>query len=609
MDTPIGDYGLISDCHSAALVSRSGSVDWLCWPRFDRPSIFARLLDDDGGHFSIRPSSDARSSRRYVEDTMVLETTFESSAGTVVLTDALAIGKNERGHELGADSPHVLMRKVECTQGQVDIEVEYAPRTEYGLVQPLMVAHDGAIRAQGGADVLVLATPVPLDLGVSGADGRVTLGAGDTLSFALHYSTTSEPEPQAWSSAAITDRLADTVAGWKTWSEMHQGYEGPWRDLVWLSGRVLQALTYQPTGAIVAAPTTSLPEDVGGERNWDYRYAWIRDASLTLVALWVAACPDESHYFLKYMTGAAASEIGRGYVQIMFGVGGEHDLSERALPHLKGWRNSSPVRIGNGAWDQRQLDVYGELLNAIYRLSDVVGELDDPTRDFLGALVDAAAANWEDPDHGIWEMRGEPQHFLHSKLMCWVALDRGIELAARLGAEDKVEAWSKVRDEIGTAILERGWSDEAGAFTQALGSTELDASVLMMPIVGFIDAKDDRMLSTIAAIEDRLTDDHGLVFRYRSPDGLEGEEGTFLLCTFWLAQAYALSAQVERAKETFERAAAFVNDLGLLAEEVDPETGELLGNFPQAFSHVGLVNAAWAISQAEKGLTPGGGPL
>ncbi len=336
----------------------------------------------------------------------------------------------------------------------------------------------------------------------------------------------------------------------------------------------------------------------------------MRDASLTLEALWVAACPDEATSFFSYMAGASASQMRRGEdLQIMFGIGGERDLSERELPHLTGWRNSRPVRVGNGAWNQRQLDVYGELLNAAYRLSEQLDGLDPSTAAFLVDVAEAAATRWGQTDQGLWEQRGEPQHFVYSKLMCWVALDRAIYLADRLAAGDRVERWNKIRAEIKEAILERGWSERAQAFTQAFDSDDLDAANLMMPIMGFIAADDPRMLATIKATEERLTDDHGLVFRYKSHDGLEGEEGTFLLCTFWLAQVQALAGHIEDARATFEKAIGYANDVGLLAEEVDPTTRELLGNLPQAFSHIGLVNAAWAISQAEKGLSPGGSPL
>ena len=608
--SPISDYALLSDCHSAALVTRDGSVDWLCWPRFDRPSIFARLLDDDAGHFSIHAAETTKSTRRYLDGTMVLETAFVTATGTVTVTDALAVGRNERGHELGAESPHVLLRKVTCTEGRADVEIEYSPRPEYGLIFPVLTNVEGAIAARGGADVLVLSTSMELE--IEGADSRaiLPLKEGQSVGFALAHSQSWDKAPPVWDQAEVDKRLDDTIAAWRSWSELHQAYDGPWREIVHTSGRVLQALTFQPTGAICAAATTSLPEEEGGERNWDYRYAWVRDASLTLEALWVAACPDEAEQFFAYLAGASASQVRRGLdLQIMFGVGGERDLSERILPHLSGWRNSRPVRVGNGAWNQRQIDVYGELLNAAYRLSDQWTELEPNTRSFLVDIADAAATRWEETDQGLWEQRGDPQHFLYSKLMCWVALDRAIYLADRLDAIDRVDAWQKRRAEIEDAILQRGWSENAQAFTQAFGSDELDAANLMMPIMGFIPADDPRMLATIRAIEERLTDDHGLVYRYKSHDGLEGEEGTFLLCTFWLAQAQALAGEIERAKTTFEKAVGYANDLGLLAEEVDPSTKELLGNFPQAFSHIGLVNAAWAIAQAEKGLSPGGSPL
>jgi alpha,alpha-trehalase len=609
-DRPISDYALISDCHSAALVGMEGSIDWVCFPRFDRPSIFGRLLDGDAGHWSIRPVEIRNASRRYRDESMVLETSFVTPKGRATVTDALVVGRNERGHDLGSDSPHLLVRAVTCAEGAVDFEFEYAPRPEYGLIFPVMSEVDGGVFARGGADVLCLSSPIALSIDGSDARCHFSLSDGESIAFALNYAQSWEQAPRFWSGDEIAERLGDTIEAWNTWSSMHQNYEGPWRDLVHQSGRVLQALTYQPTGAIVAAATTSLPEEVGGERNWDYRYSWVRDASLTLEALWVAACPDEAHNFFAYMAGASAAQIRHGSdLQIMFGIGGERDLTERELPHLSGWRDSRPVRVGNGAWSQRQIDVYGELLNAAYRLSDQWEELEPTTTSFLIDVADAAAARWQEPDQGIWEVRGGPQHFLYSKLMCWVALDRAIYLADRLGAGDRLDFWTKTRDEIKDAILERGWSEPAQSFTQAFGSEELDASNLMMPIMGFLPADDPRMVATVRAIEERLTDDRGLVFRYKAADGLEGEEGTFLLCTFWLAQAQALAGEVERAKETFERAAVFANDVGLLAEEVDPNTKELLGNFPQAFSHIGLVNAAWAISQAEKGLTPGGSPL
>jgi GH15 family glucan-1,4-alpha-glucosidase len=619
--TPIADYALLSDRHSAALVSRDGSIDWLCLPRFDSPSIFGRLLGETAGHWSIRAKSATRVSRRYLDRTMVLETTFFTPTGTVVITDALAMGEGNRGHQLGKDAPHVLLRRATCVEGEVALSLEYVARPQYGTVHPILHAVDGGVAASVGPDELVLSSPVSLTIDQSAASGRPRLRRGESAGFALQQKTRDENASlEVWSQADIGARLQDTVAAWESWSKLHQAYVGPWRDLVHHSGRVLQSLSFAPTGAICAAATTSLPEVVGGARNWDYRYAWVRDASFTIQALWVAACPDEADQFFDYVTTSAAGSLERGGdLQIMFGVGGERDLTEHELPHLEGWRRSSPVRVGNGAWTQRQLDVYGELLGAVDRLSDHlfdttsrVGPMADPdkwgappdlepaTRRFFVELADTAAKRWQEKDQGIWEVRGEPQDFLYSKLMCWVALDRAVALADRLDASDRVEAWMQTQAKIREAILTRGWSDRANAFAQFFGSDALDASNLMVPLVGFLPADEPRVLSTIDATEERLTDERGLVYRYRSEDGLEGKEGTFLLCTFWLAQALAKSGQAARARTVFERAVAFVNDVGLLSEEVDPLSGELLGNFPQAFSHVGLVNAAWAISETER---------
>ena len=576
-------------------------MDWLCFPRFDAPAVFARVLDPHGGHFAIRPACDFQASRAYADQTMVLETSFRTAAGTAVLTDAMAVGRNERGHDLGAGSPGVLLRRLVCTDGEMDVEVSYAPRPEYGLIHPILEPVSGGLAARGGAGRLLLSASAGFRVDGATATTRLHLAAGQAVMFALQHGQMWEPPFVAWDADRIAARLADTVEGWRSWSAIHQTYEGPWRDLVHHSGRVLQALTFAPTGAIVAAPTTSLPETVGGERNWDYRYTWVRDASLTMEALWVAACPDEANKFFGFLADAAASQLQRGAdLQIMFGIGGERDLSERELPHLAGWRGSRPVRVGNGAWNQRQLDVYGELLGAAQRLVDQLGELDPVTRQFLAAAADTAASRWKEKDQGIWEIRGEPRDFLYSKLMCWVALDRAIALASRLGAVDRVVGWAAARDEIRAAILSRGWSEKAGAFTQAFGGDDLDASYLMLAITGFLPADDLRMKATIDATAARLTDERGLVYRYLAHDGLAGEEGTFLLCTFWLAQAQALAGELDQATATFGRAVAAINDVGLLAEEVDAGSGEMIGNFPQAFSHVGLINAAWAIAQAQQ---------
>jgi GH15 family glucan-1,4-alpha-glucosidase len=601
--TPIADHAFLSDRHSSALVTRSGSVDWLAFPRFDSPSVLGRLLGEHAGHWQIKPTGEWQSSRRYVDRSLVLETRFTGAGGTLLLTDALALGPDNGGHRIGVGVPHLLVRRVECTQGSIEVEMDYCPRPEYGLVVPLLASVDGGVTARGGAEWLVLTSPVSLACDRGNAHGTVTLNEGQSLHLSLHRSTLTDVPARVWSQGELADVVDTTVAAWRSWSDLHQSYEGPWADLVHHSGRVLQGLSYQPSGAIVAAASTSLP-DVGGERNWDYRFSWVRDASFTMEALWVAACPDEADDFFAFMTTAAASSVGpEDNLQIVFGIGGEHDLTERELPHLEGWRKSRPVRVGNGAWTQRQLDVYGELLGSAHRLADQLENIDEDTRRFLVACADAAANGWTQKDQGIWEVRGEPRDFLYSKVMCWVALDRAISLADRIGARSRVDDWKRAREQIFDVVVRDGWSEPVGAFTQYVGSNILDAANLMMPIVGFLPADDPRILATIDAIEADLTDERGLVYRYRGAedaDGLAGEEGSFLLCTFWLAQALALSGQVERATAVFERALQFVNDVGLLAEEVDEASGELLGNFPQAFSHVGLINAAWAISRAQQ---------
>jgi GH15 family glucan-1,4-alpha-glucosidase len=603
-DTSIGDYALLSDRQTAALVSRDGSVDWLCCPRFDRPSIFGALLDPRAGHWSIRPIGPYTATRKYVEPTMVLETRFETPTGVLVVTDAMGLGPIDDPHRIGAGAPRLLIRSLRCERGSVEVDVNFCARPEYGLVVPLLSAIDGGLLVRGGTELLALATPVEVTVEGDIVTASWTLRAEEQMAFALHRSSiTAEQPPQIWTQQEIAKCLAATIDGWTAWSEIHQNYQGPWRDLVHHSGRVLQALSYQPTGAIVAAATTSLPEEVGGERNWDYRYSWVRDASFTMEALWVAACPDEALEFFEFILAAAASYDPADTLQIMYGVGGERDLTERQLEHLSGWRNSRPVRIGNGAWQQSQIDVYGELLGAAYRYQEGMADIEPHMRRFFAALADAVLDRWKQPDSGIWEIRGEPRHFTYSKLMCWVALDRAIALAEVMPPDASLDRWASTRDEIRTAILRDGWSDTAGAFTQSFGSDALDASVLMMPGVGFLEADDPRMDQTITAIAERLTDDRGLVYRYRTDegvDGLAGDEGTFLMCTFWLAQAQALAGRLDEARATFERAAAHANDVGLFAEEVDSATGELLGNFPQAFSHIGLVNAAWAIAEREQ---------
>ncbi len=589
----IGDYALLGDCHSAALVSRPGTVEWWCPQRFDARSVFASLLDPDGGRWSIRPHGRFDVERRYIDETMVLQTTFATAEGRVRVTDALALGSGERGHDIGLSSPHRLLRLVEGLEGSVRLHVEFVPRPEYGLVVPDLRRVDGGVQSAGGPDALTLSTDAPLAIGHGVARGDVVVSTGERRGFALQHHAGMRPPPAQ--AVDVQAALDDTVAGWRSWAAMHHDYDGPYRDAVLRSALILQALTYAPTGAIVAAPTTSLPEEPGGQANWDYRFAWLRDASMTLKALWVAACPHEATRFFDWMALAAASRRDGQPVQIMFGVGGERDLSERHLGHLAGFRDSRPVRVGNDAWKQRQLDVMGEVLEAAWILREQIGTPGAHTAAFLIGLADDAADTWHQQDSGIWEGREGTRHYTTSKLLCWVALDRAVKLAGWLGAEDRRERWARERDAVRDRLLERGWSDKAGAYTGALGSDRLDAGVLLMPIVGFLPADDRRMRATIDAVERDLAHD-GLVQRWTGA----GDEGAFVICSYWLVTCRALLGEVDRARELFDRITGHANDLSLLAEEIDVRDGELLGNFPQALSHIGLVSAAYAIRRAEE---------
>ncbi len=587
----ISDYALLGDCHGAALVSSDGSVDWWCPPRFDAPSVFARLLDAAAGHWSIRPRGRYTVTRRYVDGTMVVQTDFRTEHGVLRLTDALSLGAGERGHHIGFTSPHVLIRQVEVLAGAVEVAVEIAIRPEYGLVSPTVTAGAAGIEVTGGADRLMLTSDHELTIDGCRVTGRFTLTQGQEAVFALHHRGAA-----AAPSALIDGRAAlrDTVAGWQSWERLHQGYQGPYREQVRRSGLVLQALTYQPTGAVIAAPTTSLPEEVGGQANWDYRFAWLRDGSFTLNALWVAACPDEAHRFFDWMASSLGSMSAEDHVPIMLGAGGERDLTEHPLPHLDGYRGSRPVRVGNDAWRQRQLDVLGEVLQCAWILREQLAELSPAAAALLRSLADRAAETWREVDAGIWEGREGERHYLTSKLMCWVALDRAVKLAPLLDAEAKVPRWSEAMEQIRAEILTTGWSPSVGAFTGAFGSDHLDAGVLIMPIVGFLPGDDDRVVATVDAIERDLARE-SLVQRWTG----SGDEGAFAICSYWLVEALVLAGRTDRARQIFDLVTARANDLGLLSEEIDRRDGSLIGNFPQALSHIGLINAAWAIAQGE----------
>ncbi|MFF5182146.1 glycoside hydrolase family 15 protein [Micromonospora sp. NPDC000316] len=594
----ISDYALLGDCQGAALVSSEGSVDWWCPPRFDAPSVFARLLGATGGFWSIRPLAPYETSRRYLDKTMVLRTEFHTEDGVLRLTDALSLGAGERGHHIGYTSAHVLLRQVEVVSGAVEVAVEIAARPEYGVVTPTIAETPVGIEISGGADRLTLVAD--RDLAVDGAlvTGRFTLRAGDSAMFALHHRRSADPP-----TAPIDGRAAlrDTVAAWESWSSLHQHYQGAYREEVRRSALILQALTYQPTGAVIAAATTSLPEEVGGAANWDYRFGWLRDGSFTLKALWVAACPDEAHRFFDWMAASMGSVEAEDHVPIMFGAGGERDLTEHTLEHLEGYQGSRPVRIGNDAWRQKQLDVLGEILECAWVLRDELTDLSPAAAALLRSLADRVVDSWREPDAGVWEGREGERHYLTSKLLCWVALDRAVRLAPVLRAEAHVPRWSQAREEVRAAILTEGWNAEARAFTGAFGSDHLDAGVLVMSPLGFLPADDGRVIATVDAIRRELDARHdGLLQRWTG----SGLEGTFIVCSYVLVQALALAGQVDEAKRIFERITARANDVGLLSEEVDHRDGTLIGNFPQALSHIGLINAAWVIDQVQSGGNP-----
>ncbi len=596
-DRSIADYGLLSDCHSAALVSGEGSIDWLCLPRFDSPSVFGRLLDADAGHWSIHPTAEFDVRRRYLPGSLVLETQFATADGMVMVTDALVFERDERGHQIGARAPHALVRVAEVTEGAVGLAAEFCPRPEYGVVSPRLDSTGDVLVSHGGADVLSVSGPAPTAVAQGRARWEISLEKGDRVAFALRHSRRGDPVPEAWSDREVRKRLDDTVKAWESWSKLHQRYQGPAEALVHLSGRVLRGLTYQPTGAVIAAPTTSLPEKAGGSRNRDQRYCWLRDATFTLDALLVAACPEEAAAFVLWMIETAGiSRRHEGGLQTVYGVGGEHDLSERDLPHLTGWRASRPVRVGSAAWTARHIHVFGELLDSVLLLKEHIGAPAEATCTFLAGIADAAAAAWRHPDAGIWDAPSTPRHYLSSKLMCWVALDRALLLADWIGRGDRASEWEASRDQIGAAILEHGWNGRIGSFTQYFDGEALDASSLMLAITRFLPVDDPRMAATIERVATDLAAPCGLLYRYSDDEGADRDEGVFVICTYWLVQCLAASGQSARATELFERATAYANDLGLLSEEADPTTGELMGNFPQALSHVGLVNAAFALS-------------
>jgi GH15 family glucan-1,4-alpha-glucosidase len=594
---PISAYGIIGDMRTAALVGLDGSIDWCCFPRFDSASLFAAILDArKGGKFQITPTAPYTSTQRYLPATNVLVTSFHTDHGGVVeVTDFMP--SLERGQELSAY--HEIHRRIACTRGQAEVEVIFEPRFDYALSPVRLIPRrHGVLATDLDDDAVALASAewVWWELEDGRARTRLHLREGETTWVVLRY---DDDEVNPVESYESQTKLEATIAFWDDWVSRIR-YHGPYRAEVERSALVLKLLFYAPTGAVVAAPTTSLPETLGGVRNWDYRFTWLRDASFTLYALHVLGQYDEANRFMSYLKRVARKS--GDHLQIMYGIGGERHLPEGELTHFEGYRGSAPVRIGNGAFDQLQLDVYGEVLDTAF-LWHHNNRMTEGLWSLLARLADWVADNWRRKDSSIWEVRAGVQHYVFSKVMCWVALDRAIRMAEELDLPGDLDRWRAERSAIHAEVMEKGWSEAKQSFVQYYGTEALDAANLLIGIVGFLPRDHPRVRSTIeATIRELTSDDQELVYRYINPDGLPGDEGVFSICTFWLAEALILAGDVERGERIFRRMLRHANHLGLYSEELDPTTGEFLGNFPQAFTHIALINTAqileWAHGRA-----------
>jgi alpha,alpha-trehalase len=612
---PIGDYAFLSDCETTALVAPNGNVEWLCLPRMDSPSVFAAMLDRDAGGFRIGPADvNVPAGRRYIPGTMVLETSWETRMGWVIVRDVLCIGPwhhhDERSHShrrspTDHDADHVLLRMIECVQGAAEIKLECEPAFDYGGLavdwEYTGTGYGEAIARSEGMN-LQLRLVTDLRLGFEGprARARTTMREGDVAFAALGWSEHGMPE--TYEEAA--GRLARTQRFWQEWLKHGTFPDHPWRTHLQRGALTLKGLTYAPSGALIAASTTSLPEAPGGDRNWDYRYSWIRDSTFTLWALYSLGFEEEANDFFYFVADMAEAEEGQ--LQIMYGIGGEAKLEEQLLEHLTGYENSRPVRIGNGAYDQDQHDVWGAVLDSIYLHTRSRDQLPDRLWPIIKRQVERALERWREPDRGIWEVRGDPKHFTSSKLMCWVAADRGARLARIRNDERMATKWEAAAAEIHADICAHG-VDERGVFVQHYDTDALDASLLMMPLVRFLPPGDPRIRATVLAIADELTE-NGLVLRYRvgeTDDGFASEEGTFTICSFWLVSALVEIGELARARGLCEKLLSFASPLLLYAEEIDAATGRHLGNFPQAFTHLALINAVMHIIRAEQQLELG----
>lgn len=621
---PIADYAAIGNLRTVALVGRNGSIDWLCLPSLDRPSVFGALLDARrGGCFRVSPARPQASTPRYRGDTCVLETEFAAQDGRFTLTDWMPL----RGTIIGAGDPDTapeVYRLLHGREGEAEVEVEWAPRFDFARARPRMRRDRDCIVAEAGGESLALAgLPVTGDI-VETASGpafraRFRLPAGEQVLLVTRYAAPDVAHaPSDWHPDAQLEHgtrcLGETCDAWTAWVNHNKQrptteWAGEWAGLVTRSELTLKMLTYPETGAIAAAATTSLPETIGGVRNWDYRYCWVRDSNFLLHALFALGHDAEAFDFLHFIRQASLRDGDPRRVPcLMYNLHGSADIPEHKLEHLHGYRGSRPVRVGNAASEQRQLDTLGELVECAFELARNNQPIEPDMLTFVSHSVDRACDAWQKPDAGIWEMRGPPHHFVHSKLMVWTALDRGIWLAEHCNMAGNIDGWRSSRDVLRDVILRRGYNQRVGAFVQRFGADDLDASTLLLPLQGFLPATDPRMLRTIDCVLEHLTV-NGLVYRYRMDDGLPGEEGAFGACTFWLVDALALAGRVDEAREIFHRMLDRANGVGLYSEEIDPQTGLFLGNFPQAFTHVGLINSALCLAHADGRPVPERFPL
>ncbi|WP_435076733.1 glycoside hydrolase family 15 protein [Halococcus sp. AFM35] len=594
---PLADYGIIGNLETCALVGRDGAIDWCCLPRLNSSSVFAALLDtDDGGRFAIHPTGEYEAEQEYMERTNVLQTTFHTESGTARVTDFMPLSPNNDGNQ---PKVRALYREVTCTEGTVDLAIEFAPRFDYARADSRVESIEGGVVATGDARRISLSSPTSLDCGDGAADGTLSVDEYDSEWFVLEYGTRAPTDPDS-----CEYLLDDTVEFWRDWAHSCPDdgdcpFADYGHDMVVRSDLALKLLTYQGTGGITAAPTTSLPEVVGGVRNWDYRYNWIRDGAFTVRAFGNLGDTEEAVSYLDRFLELSHS-VEPSDLQPIYGLQHGSTYEEQELDHLEGYRNSSPVRIGNGAADQLQLGIYGELVLAIHQLSWTDREIADEDWAAVRDIVEYVREVWDRPDAGIWEMRSGPKQFVHSKAMCWVALDRGIEMAEENGHDAPIGEWRDERERIKEAVIERGFDEEKNSFTQAFDDDQLDASLLLLPLSGLLPFDDPRIEGTIDAVIDRLATDEGFVYRYEHDD-LPGDEGTFVLCSFWLVNCLARMGRTERARELFENLREQFSPLGLVSEQLDAETGTLLGNFPQAFSHIGFINSALFLHEAEEG--------